>query len=370
MDVVFLGQSGEIRQGKLKATSQTALASAMKKKEAPSVIGRFNWQKKTLFLFGYLEGKQENQHHLPPPLEGMTFFGDILVVASPNPTSYTKLVPFTTSDYEGFYTAKLEGEEGEEEEMGEEENVSDLNEEDAEGANDDSSSETISEYGSGSDDESIPAEPVSEEEDEQPIVVEKPVRRARKAAVVAPVNEPEIDENTPFNTAPFRENVKQVILSLLPELSEEEQTALEKHMYLHSLQMAEKVDIRKSWKNVGFQTHYISICRRVIGNFSPNTYIKNKGVMERYKNNELTLEQIVNQNYYELFPEHWQVMVDRQAKKEKIQLEGDFSRATDRWLCMGCKQRKCTYYELQTRSADEPMTIFIQCLNCGKRWTQ
>jgi transcription elongation factor S-II len=124
------------------------------------------------------------------------------------------------------------------------------------------------------------------------------------------------------------------------------------------------------WSNQGFRDVYLAISRRIIGNMNPNSYIGNKGLYQRVQEGEITLEQLVSQNYYELYPEVWQVMVDRQAKKERIQLEGDFSRATDKWMCNGCKMRKCTYYELQTRSADEPMTIFIHCLNCGKRWTQ
>ena len=42
--------------------------------------------------------------------------------------------------------------------------------------------------------------------------------------------------------------------------------------------------------------------------------------------------------------------------------------STDAFKCGKCKQRKCTYYQLQTRSADEPMTTFVTCLNCGNRW--
>lgn len=42
--------------------------------------------------------------------------------------------------------------------------------------------------------------------------------------------------------------------------------------------------------------------------------------------------------------------------------------ATDQFPCAKCKGRKCTYYQLQTRSADEPMTVFITCLNCGNKW--
>ena len=43
---------------------------------------------------------------------------------------------------------------------------------------------------------------------------------------------------------------------------------------------------------------------------------------------------------------------------------------TDNYKCSKCGSRKCSYYELQTRSADEPMTQFINCLNCNNRWKQ
>ena len=43
------------------------------------------------------------------------------------------------------------------------------------------------------------------------------------------------------------------------------------------------------------------------------------------------------------------------------------------FTCFKCKSagrpdNKCTYYQLQTRSADEPMTTFVTCLQCGCRW--
>ncbi|CAL8076137.1 unnamed protein product [Calicophoron daubneyi] len=41
---------------------------------------------------------------------------------------------------------------------------------------------------------------------------------------------------------------------------------------------------------------------------------------------------------------------------------------TDLLRCAKCKQTKCTYNQVQTRSADEPMTTFVYCNNCGHRW--
>lgn len=41
---------------------------------------------------------------------------------------------------------------------------------------------------------------------------------------------------------------------------------------------------------------------------------------------------------------------------------------TDIFECGKCKQKKCTYSQLQTRSSDEPMTTFVYCTVCGNRW--
>jgi DNA-directed RNA polymerase subunit M/transcription elongation factor TFIIS len=47
--------------------------------------------------------------------------------------------------------------------------------------------------------------------------------------------------------------------------------------------------------------------------------------------------------------------------KEAQNQEGFFT-------CNKCKSKKTSYYQLQTRSADEPMTTYVSCLNCGKNW--
>ncbi|XP_036388046.1 transcription elongation factor A protein 2-like [Megalops cyprinoides] len=41
---------------------------------------------------------------------------------------------------------------------------------------------------------------------------------------------------------------------------------------------------------------------------------------------------------------------------------------TDMFICGKCKGKNCTYTQVQTRSADEPMTTFVLCNGCGNRW--
>jgi DNA-directed RNA polymerase subunit M/transcription elongation factor TFIIS len=363
IQVVLLGQTGDIRQGKLKSVNPSDMMKVLKKKESPSLLGSYPCKQKTLFLFGYLEGidAHENQHHLPPPLEGMTFYGDILVLASEEPTSFVNPIPLKTAEYETLYTTLLEGEESEEEVEEAAGEIEEVNEddEDAEGE--------------------VEAEVEGEVEvEEGEPVEEKPIRvaRVRKNTVPAPLDMTELPDDSPLEASPARVKMVTVIESQFAgdatkeKLTHDEVVKLESSIFTASLRTAEKEEIRKNWSYPAFCDVYSAIARRIVGNLNPSSYVKNTSLWERVTNHEVSFNELTSKNYYELFPENWKTMVDHQAKRERIQLEGDFSRATDKWLCNGCKMRKCTYYELQTRSADEPMTIFIQCLNCGKRWTQ
>ena len=383
IQVVFLGQNGEIRQGKIKSATPQAIMASLKKKEIPSLLGKSQWRQKqkTLYFFGYLQGKDttENQHHLPTPLEGMTFYGDILVLCATSPTIYNPATHLKIADYESFYTSNLEGEEGEE---GEEElddsdledvadvaeAVDEIAEEDEEDVLKDCDEESAD--GDADADADADADEDAEAEAEEPVKVVR-ATRVRKAPIIQ-AEVPEIEETSDYTTSPHRVHIVGVIRSLLGTFVTDETifNKIEQAIFKKSMETANKEEIRKTWNSQAFRDVYLAVSRRIMGNLSPSSYIQNKNLWSRYSTNELTIDEIVRQNYLELCPERWQQMVDRQAKREQIQLEGDFSRATDKWICHGCKQRKCTYYELQTRSADEPMTIFIHCLNCNKRWTQ
>lgn len=67
---------------------------------------------------------------------------------------------------------------------------------------------------------------------------------------------------------------------------------------------------------------------------------------------------------------------DRQRQNKQIKDKALFEcergkqaeATTNSFKCGRCGKRKCTYYQLQTRSADEPMTTFVTCVNCNKRW--
>ena len=55
------------------------------------------------------------------------------------------------------------------------------------------------------------------------------------------------------------------------------------------------------------------------------------------------------------------MLLNAQARKPTVS-------STDQFKCGKCGQRKCTYYQMQTRSADEPMTTFVTCTVCNNRW--
>jgi transcription elongation factor S-II len=61
----------------------------------------------------------------------------------------------------------------------------------------------------------------------------------------------------------------------------------------------------------------------------------------------------------------------RKYKERELQLEQIKSKDEEYegvFMCKKCKSKKTTYHQMQTRSADEPMTTFVSCNNCGNRW--
>jgi DNA-directed RNA polymerase subunit M/transcription elongation factor TFIIS len=67
-------------------------------------------------------------------------------------------------------------------------------------------------------------------------------------------------------------------------------------------------------------------------------------------------------------PQIWTEILKQVHEKDKARYSKSIT-ASIMMYCSGCKRKsKCDYYQMQTRSADEPMTTFVSCLECDKRW--
>jgi len=60
----------------------------------------------------------------------------------------------------------------------------------------------------------------------------------------------------------------------------------------------------------------------------------------------------------------------RKLKEHQIQARQDHKAqaSCSLFVCFKCGKNQTTYFQLQTRSADEPMTTFVTCVNCGNHW--
>lgn len=67
-------------------------------------------------------------------------------------------------------------------------------------------------------------------------------------------------------------------------------------------------------------------------------------------------------------PVRWADLIQKSVEKDKALYSKEVT-ASIVLYCSRCKRKtKCDYYQMQTRSADEPMTTFITCLECDKKW--
>lgn len=87
----------------------------------------------------------------------------------------------------------------------------------------------------------------------------------------------------------------------------------------------------------------------------------NQYLLLKILNNEIPIEKLPFLAPHELDPIKWKSILDRREYIE--QKKNDCEDSV--YQCKKCKLNKCKVYQLQTRSADEPMTTFISCKNCG-----
>uniref|UniRef100_A0A6C0AN05 TFIIS-type domain-containing protein n=1 Tax=viral metagenome TaxID=1070528 RepID=A0A6C0AN05_9ZZZZ len=339
----------------------------LKKKTPPAILATYPYGPKRITIFGYITGKETeiSQHQLPPPCEVSEVYGSIILISHSSKNKWDTSVgfidPFLPADYEVFYEKACSGELEEDEEEEEDE-------EDAEAEEEEEECTDLGDDAIEQEDEIIELE-----EEEAPRV-----RISRKVPKIDPqqlqfqfksVLEPELE--TRKTDIPIRINMINVFHTLLDDHCDEEDIGdLERGVYNATLEDAKKHMVPLTWEHEMFKWLYKMISKRIMTNFQPTSYVGNQSLIERWKDGEFTLDSIGKWTPYELNPANWKDLKDQQFRRDKRILEGNLAMATDRFRCSQCKKKLCSYYELQTRSADEPMTIFVSCLNCGKRWKQ
>lgn len=145
---------------------------------------------------------------------------------------------------------------------------------------------------------------------------------------------------------------------------------IEKSIYNYCIEYSLKRNISRNWKDNRFKHLYINKLISVYSNLSPEMYIENNYLIDLIKNDKINLEKIAYMPRYEIFPDRWNYLIEEKIKKDKILNEMKPNEMTDQIRCNRCGGRKCSYYAMQTRSADEPMTLFITCLSCHSKWKQ
>ena len=143
---------------------------------------------------------------------------------------------------------------------------------------------------------------------------------------------------------------------------------LEIGIYNYCIDYATEHQIPLCWSCDLFKELYFTKTKSLYANLHSKYSIKNKRLMKRLKDNEFMPHELASYRPENIYPEVWKEIIDRELLRTKAAYEPQATAMTDRYTCSKCKKNKCSYYELQTRSADEPMTIFITCLHCGHRW--
>lgn len=162
------------------------------------------------------------------------------------------------------------------------------------------------------------------------------------------------------NPDTFRKNIRSKFNELVND--EKKTERLEKGIYNYSLKEATNRKVVKKWDNPFFVQIYTDRVRTLFIN------LKSPELLQQLVNNQAKPHVFAFMTHQEMNPKKWEPLIVAKAKRDKTKYETTMEAATDTFTCRKCRSKKCTYYQMQTRSADEPMTTFVTCIDCGNRW--
>ena len=145
---------------------------------------------------------------------------------------------------------------------------------------------------------------------------------------------------------------------------------IEQSVYNYIIKISKEKNIQRRWNNSIFKNLYNSKILSIYSNLKQDSYIGNTSFYQRIKEGKVDVNKVGTLSVYDIFPDNWKELLTAKSKRDKIKYELKPEAMTNLFKCRKCGSRETSYYEVQTRSADEPMTQFITCLKCQCHWKQ
>jgi len=284
-----------------------------------------------LSVFAYTSDEDENAHMLPAPFDEESYSGVIVILASanedqdtydPHISAYTNL---KASEYETLYQEWTFADD-EEEDVGE--NDEDLELDDDDGGGD------------------------ASDEERDVIQISKPIHsRSKNVFIECPLRNKVIENFTEVLDSKIAAEVEESVLHVV-------------------IDQAIKENMEVDWSNRIFWNMYRSRAISLYENLrGMQGYVQNcEDWATKLKNGEITPRAFAEMTALDMCPARWKKAIEKIIESEKKLYAKNDSASIFLWCSVCKKKAKCDYYQMQTRSADEPMTTFVNCLECDRRW--
>ena len=122
-----------------------------------------------------------------------------------------------------------------------------------------------------------------------------------------------------------------------------------------------------SWENKHFRLQYMRKLQSILFNLKKDETT----LFERISRGEISTRDLPTASPITLWPTGPWATAAEEIRIKALRMDLANDRLDDyvgEFKCPKCKSEKTTYYQMQTRCADEPMTTFCTCLSCNKRW--